>query len=187
MSWTAIVPLKTSGERKSRLARLLSAEERSVLSARMFHHVINVLPHVPAIGRIVVLADECPADWRGDWMADGRRGLNLELEQARKLLAGDLIVLHADLPLLTPEDVAALIEAASEGLAIAPDRHRTGTNGLALKASTFLEFSFGTDSFSLHRLQHLDCKVIKREGFALDLDTPDDLKALMEIPAYLKL
>src|SRR3546814_7024729 len=93
----------------------------------MFHHVVDVLTQVPAIGRIIVLAEECPADWDGDWMADGGRGLNPELEQARKLVAGDLIVLHADLPLLTPGDVTALIEAASEsGLAIAPDRHRTG-------------------------------------------------------------
>lgn|SRR3546814_375694 len=179
MSWTAVVPLKTSGERKSRLAALLSAEERSALSVRMFHHVVDVLTQVPAIGRIIVLAEECPADWDGDWMADGGRGLNPELEQARKLVAGDLIVLHADLPLLTPGDVTALIEAASEsGLAIAPDRHRTGTNGLALKASTRLEFSFGADSFRLHRLQRSDCMVVERDGFALDLDTPDDLKAL---------
>src|SRR3546814_3537191 len=85
--------------------------------------------------RIIVLAEEAPADWDGDWMADVGRGLNPELEQARKLVAGDLIVLHADLPLLTPGDVTALIEAASEsGLAIAPDRHRTGTHGLALRS-----------------------------------------------------
>src|SRR3546814_9930846 len=81
MSWTAVVPLKTSGERKSRLAALLSAEERSALSVRMFHHVVDVLTQVPAIGRIIVLAEECPADWDGDWMADGGRGLNPELEQ----------------------------------------------------------------------------------------------------------
>src|SRR3546814_7638181 len=87
MSWTAVVPLKTSGERKSRLAALLSAEERSALSVRMFHHVVDVLTQVPAIGRIIVLADECPADCDGDWMADGGRGLNPELEQARKLVA----------------------------------------------------------------------------------------------------
>src|SRR3546814_11903582 len=103
MSWTAVVPLKTSGERKSRLAALLSAEERSALSVRMFHHVVDVLTQVPAIGRIIVLAEECPADWDGDWMADGGRGLNPELEQARKLVAGDQIVLHADLPLGSEE------------------------------------------------------------------------------------
>src|SRR3546814_13997054 len=93
----------------------------------MFHHVVDVLTQVPAIGRIIVLAEECPADWDGDWMADGGRGLNHELEQARKLVAGDLIVLHADLPLLTTGDVTALNESASEsGPASAPDREPTG-------------------------------------------------------------
>src|SRR3546814_10010019 len=110
-------------------------------------------------------------------MADGGRGLNPELEQARKLVAGDLIVLHADLPLLTPGDVTALIEAASEsGLAIAPDRHRTGTNGLALKASTRLEFSFGADSFRLHRLQRSDCMVVERSE-----EHTSELQSLMRI------
>src|SRR3546814_6181589 len=108
MSWTAVVPLKTSGERKSRLAALLSAEERSALSVRMFHHVVDVLTQVPAIGRIIVLAEECPADWYGDWIADGGRGLPPDLEQDRKLVAGDLILLHADLPQCEPGDVAQL-------------------------------------------------------------------------------
>src|SRR3546814_13997059 len=80
----------------------------------MFHHVVDVLTQVPAIGRIIVLAEECPADWDGDWMADGGRGLNPELEQARKLVAGDLTVLHDDFPPLAPGDVTALLEAASD-------------------------------------------------------------------------
>src|SRR3546814_6158458 len=113
-------------------------------------------------------------------MADGGRGLNTELEQARKLVAGDLIVLHADLSLLTPGDVTALIEAASEsGLAIAPDRHRTGTNGLALKASTRLEFSFGADSFRLPRLQRSDCMVVERDGRSEEHTS--ELQSLMRI------
>src|SRR3546814_16336645 len=84
-------PRKTGGERNSGLAALLCAEERSARSFRMFHNVVDVLTQVPAIGRIIVLAEECPADWDGDWMADGGRGLNPELEQARKLVAGDQI------------------------------------------------------------------------------------------------
>lgn len=177
MSWTAVVPLKTRGERKSRLAELLSAEERAALSIRMFRHVVDVLADIPAIGRIVVLADQRPAGWDSDWIADSGRGLNAELHLVRKAVTGDLIVLHADLPLLGSKDVIALIAAAARrGLAIAPDRHGTGTNSIAIKGGEEIDFAFGADSYRLHRKQCPDAEVVKRGGFELDLDTKDDLK-----------
>ncbi|WP_313806723.1 2-phospho-L-lactate guanylyltransferase [Sphingobium sp.] len=180
MSWTAVVPLKTRSERKSRLAELLSIEARAKLSIRMFGHVLGVLENVAAVDRIIVLADERPAAWGGDWILDCGRGLNTELMTIRKTLLGNMIVLHADLPLLTGEDVIALIDAANvHQLAIAPDRHGTGTNGLALSGICF-SFAFGADSFRLHRKQLPSCAIIQRKGLGLDVDTPNDLKMTTE-------
>lgn len=180
--WVAVVPLKAAGERKTRLADLLSAAERATLSRRMFAHVAAILQQHAMIGSVAVLSDQQPDGWCGAFIMDEGRGLNTELEVAREKLGNTgLLVIHADLPLLEGGDIAALIAAAEEsGIAIAPDRHGSGTNALALMSGRRIEFRFGTDSFRLHREQAPDSAVIARQGFAIDLDTPDDLKAAAE-------
>jgi 2-phospho-L-lactate guanylyltransferase len=182
MSWTAIVPFKASGERKSRLAAELSSDERAALSIRMFRHVVDVLERHPKVARTIILSNERPADWSGAWAQDNGGGLNPELERVRADIGGDVLILHADLPLLQNEDIDALVDAAQEdSIAIAPDRHGSGTNGLALKAGSTLNFQFGPDSFHLHRNQAPTCPVVHRDGFGFDLDTPDDLRALRAV------
>lgn len=182
MSWTAIVPFKASGERKSRLAAELSSDERAALSIRMFRHVVDVLQRHPKVARTIVLSNERPADWAGAWVQDNGGGLNAELERVRADIGGDIVILHADLPLLQGEDIEALLEATREQpIAIAPDRHGSGTNGLALKAGATLNFRFGPNSFHLHRESAPTCPVVRRDGFGFDLDTPDDLRALRAV------
>ena len=80
------------------------------------------------------------------------------------------------LPLLSADDFATLIDAASEaGAAIAPDHARTGTNALALTDATALQPAFGPSSFALHRTLLPHAAVVERPGLALDIDTPADL------------
>jgi len=113
------------------------------------------------------------------WIADEGRGLNAELESARTRFTGSgVLVLHADLPLLELIDIDVLIGAAeARGIAIAPDRHGSGTNALALLPHAQIAFRFGPDSFWLHREQAPDAMIVERQGLRLDLDTPDDLAA----------
>jgi 2-phospho-L-lactate guanylyltransferase len=65
------------------------------------------------------------------------------------------------------------------GVAIAPDRRGTGTNGLALHPPNAIPFRFGADSFAAHQeaahAADLSVAVVQRRGLAFDLDTPDDL------------
>lgn len=178
MSWTALVPLKLRIARKTRLADSMAADARALLSERMFDHVIGVLRATPAIGRIVLLAPEAPTDWPHDWIRDEGRGLNAELAAFQAAEAStDLLILHADLPLLAPADVEALLGAATRtGIAIAPDRHGRGTNALACRAGMAIRPRFGPDSFELHLGESPDCAIIRREGLAIDVDTPEDLE-----------
>jgi 2-phospho-L-lactate guanylyltransferase (CobY/MobA/RfbA family) len=70
------------------------------------------------------------------------------------------------------------------GAVIAPDRHERGTNGLALTASASpgLEFEFGDNSFGRHRASirrsGLEPAVVRRTGFAFDVDDIEDLQLL---------
>ena len=142
----------------------------------MLHHVLGVLAVSEDIAEVAVLAETRPGGWTGRWVADRGAGLNPELERAARLFPGPLLVVHADLPELTQGDVAALIEAGQDGVAIAPDHLGTGTNALAALDSRELNFRFGPDSFAQHCAAYAGRAVIvKRAGLAFDIDNPADL------------
>lgn len=179
MDWVAIVPLKGGPDRKSRLAPRLSPEERHALSDRMARHVTGVLHGVSGIARVLLLSPSAQ-DGPGAWRPDGGRGLNAELEAARTDLSGaPLLVIHGDLPLVDASDIGALLEAAgTSGVAIAPDRHGTGTNAVALAGGGPFAFAFGEGSFARHLAAAGDgAAVVRRPRLSLDIDSPDDLDA----------
>jgi 2-phospho-L-lactate guanylyltransferase (CobY/MobA/RfbA family) len=81
--------------------------------------------------------------------------------------------------------VGALLEAFREsGAVIAPDRHERGTNGLALLANAMPAFKleFGDHSFERHRASirrsGVEPPIIRRTGFAFDVDRIEDLELL---------
>src|SRR5439155_26571774 len=117
-------------------------------------------------------------DWEHAWRHDEGLGINAELAAAREALGSrPVMIVHPDLPLLEAADVDALAAAAdASGAALAPDRHGSGTNAVALVAGRSLRLQFGTGSFHAHRAQGIArAGIVERIGFALDFDTPADL------------
>jgi 2-phospho-L-lactate/phosphoenolpyruvate guanylyltransferase len=180
--WTAILPLKLSVDRKSRLATVLSIEERRQLGDRMAAHVIAEINAVEAISEIIMLSPQPMPAWPGRHVCDHGRGLNAEIDAVAAEIQDRVLVIHGDLPLVTAQDIRDLIDAAeASGQAIAPDRHGQGTNALALctRPDDF-SFAFGADSFFRHRQRLGDTQaIIRREGLECDIDTPDDLAHAM--------
>lgn len=179
MSWTAVVPLKAAGTRKTRLAGALHDDAHAALTVNMAQHVIATLATVAAIGSIRVLSPAPEAMPGTEWEPDLGEGLNAELDRVCQALEGRrLLIIHADLPLLGGVDVDALIAAAeAEGAAIAPDRHGKGTNALALRAAARIGLAFGSDSFARHLQRLPGAATVRREGLALDIDTAADIAA----------
>ena len=176
MNWTAIVPLKARGSRKTRLGHVLSPGERDELGEALLARVLAALDGCPFVARTLLLSDRRPCGWEGELVPDLGRGLNAELAAA--VAAGRqrrIAVFHADLPLLTPRDVSALLFAAGDGSALAPDRHGRGTNAIAVNDADAMRFSFGADSFRLHREGLEGPNVVQTPGLALDVDVPADL------------
>jgi 2-phospho-L-lactate guanylyltransferase len=187
----AIVPVKAFRESKSRLASVLKAEERAWLAEALFRRTIGVLDEsgrfervcvVSASKQVLVAAGEigCLAV-----IEPPDAGLNGALESAASEVvangAAGVLVIHADLPLLTREDLDALLDldGIAARAAIAPDRHRTGTNALFLSPPRGVPYRFGRDSFSLHteaaRSRELAMVVVETPGLGLDIDEPEDL------------
>ena len=176
MRWTALVPIKAASARKSRLEPHLSAAERVQVTEVMLAHVVGRLNEFRSIGRVVVVSP-VPVD-AADWLRDEGRGLNEELVHARFAAGpGPILVIHADLPLLTDADLGVLLTAAAAcGHAIAPDRHRTGTNAIAVADGAPVAWQFGADSFARHRaILAPDHAVVERPGLLVDCDTHADL------------
>ena len=180
--WTAIVPMKAEGKRKTRLAGSVSRAGREELSENLFYHVVRTLRHCPSIGRVVLLSDGPPLMAGLDWIADAGGGLNAELARALSAVSRPALIVHADLPLLEVDDVEALIVAARTGAAIAPDDRQTGTNAVALADDRAFTPMFGPGSFERHRRQAPDAAVVTgRVGLALDIDTAEDLQAAVRL------
>jgi 2-phospho-L-lactate guanylyltransferase len=189
-----IVPHRGLAAAKTRLSPVLDDGEREALARRLLERVLAVAHE--ACRDVVVITPSAALGPQVE--AAGARlvvqrgmGLNAGLEQARLEAIVDevttLVVLHGDLPNLGTDDVAALLGAipAAKGVAIAPDRAGTGTNGLALRPPDVIGFRFGVDSLAAHAAEAKAVGVplaeVHRPGLAFDLDTPADLARWIEL------
>ena len=174
-AWTVVVPFKQAGERKTRLSTTLNPAARNDLAERMARHVLAAVTASPSVHVLLLLARHRPEWWGGAWREDDGRGLNPIIAASRAVLApAPFAIVHADLPLLTTADVTALLGVGErDGLAIASDRHGTGTNAVAIADARTFRFAFGADSLARHRAQ--GGTTLHIPGLAFDIDTSDDL------------
>ncbi len=197
MSIWAIVPLKPFTQAKSRLAPVLGEEERLALSRDMLRTVLTALAEVPRVQRTLLVSRDSGALSFGRQL--GARtlserppiALNQALAQATKAAVGSgasaVLVLPADLPLVTAQDIAALIDLLDPppAVVLAPDRRRDGTNALLASPPALIEYAFGQASFDRHRSAALaagvQLAICDRPGLALDLDLPEDLGLFRQV------
>ncbi len=196
MTYWAIVPVKPLRRSKSRLASVLSDEERASLSQNLLQHTLKVLNEIPEIERSLVVSRDSRAlalarqQGARTLTERGSPELNRALVRAtvvaKEYGAAGVLVLPADLPLLAKEDVQSLIEAAQHPpvVVLVPDRHGTGTNAMLVRPSGLIEYDFGPDSFLRHQ-EHaravgarLEIRMLPSLG--LDLDLPEDLDYLRD-------
>jgi 2-phospho-L-lactate/phosphoenolpyruvate guanylyltransferase len=189
-----IVPHRGLAAAKTRLAQVLDDADREALALRLLERVLGVAR--AACSDVVVITpstalDRVVAGSGATLVVQLGMGLNAGLDQARDAARSDgiqtLAILHGDLPNLTAEDVAALLQPIADeaGVAIGPDRAGVGTNGLALRPIDAIPFRFGPGSFAAHREEAqragLPLAIVERPGLAFDLDTPADLARWIEL------
>jgi len=191
---TAIVPVKTLATAKGRLARFLTPAERRALVQAMLDDVLAALQAARHIARIGVVGADAvvlaQAAARGaDTLIDQHHDLNAALTQAIRHYAAAgaaaTLVLHADVPLVTPDEIEQLIAVgqAPPSAVLAPSRDG-GTNALLTCPPLALPFHFGADSLARHtaaaRRHGVRLRQFRRPGLELDIDRPDDLWLLAE-------
>lgn len=195
MEATAIVPVKRFGAAKSRLADALSPEGRAALAEAMLADVLAALRSASRVERTLVVTGEPAAERAAraagaEVLADREdsghsHAAALGVREAVASAAECAALLPGDCPLLRAGELdAALAELGSGAAVIVPDRHGSGTNALLLSPPGAIAPSFGPGSRERHLAlagrAGVAARVAEIPSLALDLDTPDDLRALTE-------
>jgi 2-phospho-L-lactate guanylyltransferase len=195
----AVVPVKDLQHAKQRLAGVLDASERRALFTAMLEDVLAALATSERLaGMLVVTRDVQARNLAGRYGARvlvelANRGHTAASTLGATTLAAEgaagMLQLPADLPLLTADDVDAVLHAHADApsITLAPSRDRLGSNAVACSPPDLLPLRFGDDSFHPHleraRTLGIEPTVVERPGLALDVDTPADLAAFLAGPS----
>lgn len=191
MALWAIVPVKPLRRGKSRLASVLSEDDRAELNQRLLLRTVDLLKQLPEIVDVLVVSRDPEAlalardHGARSLQEDGKPHLNEALERATVVAlsynADSVLVLPADLPQLSAEDLTAMLEAGREPpvVVIAPDHHHEGTNALFMNPAGIIDYDFGKGSFARHceraHKAGVVLKILELHTLARDVDVPDDL------------
>jgi 2-phospho-L-lactate guanylyltransferase len=157
---------------------------------------LGVLSQTTGIDQVLVtssdplalaIAGEADAVAFGESQAiDLNTALSLAAGQAVSWGAKRLLIIAADLPLLTTDDLSLMLAPDDDpGVVIAPDRHEQGTNALLLAPPGTIRPAFGPDSYSAHLLQAKAAgmvpRIVRTPGLGFDLDLPSDYEDLKRL------
>lgn len=189
----ALVPLKQLERAKARLASVLAAHERRKLMLAMARDVLTALSRSKRLSGILLVSRAPEADALAPAFGTERfaespnANLSTALHEASDYLVAQLrasgaMIVPADLPAITAEEVDSII-ARHRRVTVIPDAEHVGTNCLICSPPNCIPYLFDGRSFK----PHLDAAVaagvtptvIPSEEFGLDIDTPDDLRALL--------
>lgn len=193
----AVVPVKRLDRALMRLAGVADTTARRALQEAMLADVLTgcagsarlagtvVVTSDPDAARIAathgarVVPDHAPP--RG---IDAAVSIGLDAVVAAG--ADAALVLFADLPLLSPDDVAGVLDAAPGApVTIAVSRDGTGTNALLMRPPTAMLPALGPGSLARHRTRAADLgigvRMVDMPGLTLDVDTPGDLAAFLAV------
>ena len=195
MAVWAIVPVKPLRRGKSRLAKVISAEERADLNQYLLEHTIQVLSTIDEIEHILVISRDTEAlalarDLGARTVQEyGSPGLNTALRRAVEIAKSyetcGILIIPADLPQLNAEDLDKILIHRKQPpvVVIAPDRKKEGTNALLVCPPDLISFKYGPDSFKKHcqaaKEENIRLEICDIPSLELDLDEPEDL-ALIE-------
>jgi len=192
-----LVPCKSLALGKSRLAGLLSPQEREALCRQFLADTLRNAIEVAGAGHVKLISNDPDAqamasDAGVETYATSWPDLNAALSAVRQQIlasadAGDILVLPIDLPLARPASLRKVMETSGD-IVLVPDRKSDGTNVLLLREAALegFRFAYGPDSLRIHAAQgpSLGRKVslLRDDGLAFDIDEPEDYLSWRGLP-----
>lgn len=191
MKLWVVIPVKPLNRAKSRLADVLAPEQRAQFAEMMLRRMLNVLQDVPQItGTLVISRDQKALSIARELGAktvqeSSPSDLNPALTRATevvRLWGGDaVLILPADLPFITAEDVSQIAENGRYGstIVIATDEAKDGTNAMLVQPLGLIPYAYGDQSYERHviaaKLAGAELKIYESSTTELDIDMPADL------------
>jgi 2-phospho-L-lactate guanylyltransferase len=200
MHATAIIPVKRFGQAKQRLLEALDRPQRAALVKAMLTDVLRATTAAEEVERVIVVTAEGRAERIAlaharqvttaieVFQEHGDRGhpeaATLGIVRAKALGADCIALLPGDCPFLDATELDAALQRMRPGrVAVVPDRHGTGTNALLMSPPDAIAPGFGPGSRERHtgRAERAGFDVVLEQlaSLALDVDTPDDLDAVV--------
>jgi 2-phospho-L-lactate guanylyltransferase len=192
-----VIPVKTLLRSKTRLAEVLNLQERQSLTLAMLEDVLRAVQESFMVQQILVVSSDSKVrrftiNFGATFLPEKTNGLNQAIEQAIGWCvendAKSVLILPADIPLITLSDVNQIINLGSEqtSIVIAPSRNG-GTNALLQKPPEVISQRFGPESFSKHLAEASTKGVIlhiyRSQNVTMDIDSPEDLENLLKTEA----
>lgn len=187
-----IIPAKPLDRALGRLAGILGPDERRALQAAMLSDVFTAATAfsdrvvvVTADALVAALAREHGARVAPD--ADPPAGINAAVARGIAVArVPSVLVVMGDLPNATAGDLRQVTVAhhGGRGVVMAVSRDGTGTNAMLLSPGDVIATAFGPDSLASHvaaaESADVDSTLVTAPGLMLDVDTPEDLAALLQ-------
>jgi 2-phospho-L-lactate guanylyltransferase len=185
----AIVPVKRLNEAKSRLAPLLSENERRRFCLAMLKDVLKTVKNTGDIHRAVVVSKDphvlqVAKKWGTYPLEESQSGLNQAISEAIKwcinMTAKSTLILPADIPLTSAQDLDQMLFLGRESpMVLCPSRTGDGTNALLLNPPRAIMTFYGRYSFRRYveeaSKRRISYHVHRSPRIALDIDTIKDL------------
>lgn len=192
-----IVPVKRLSEAKSRLAPLLSKNERRRFCLAMLKDVLVASRKTKDIHKTVVVSKDpdvleftkkcfaCPLE-------ESRYGLNQAIFEAInwcvRMSAKSTLILPADIPLILSQDLnKILLFGRGSSMVICPSRTGDGTNALLLNPPRAVMTFYGRRSYQRYVKEAFERRipyyVHRSPRIALDIDTIKDLSDFVAMKA----
>ena len=190
-----LIPFKSLATAKQRLAETLDQRQRSQLAEAMLRDVMTAAAGV--LGRIDVAL--VTGDAHAQAMArqlgflvidDARNESETAAIEAATAWCGQrgydtTIVVPADIPLITSDELQRVLDAApEEGAVFVPAYDRRGSNCILRRPAAIIPLRFGNDSFLPHceamKKTGKELIILEMPGIGLDIDNPHELDLLVQ-------
>jgi len=190
----AVVPVKRLSVSKRRLSGVLNPQERKVLTLAMLEDVLSALKSSVVQNVVVVSTDplvyQVAVKFGVSYSSVAGGGLNAAVGEATewcvKRGAGSVLLLPADIPMLSFKDVNSIVALGIEtsSVVLSPSLNG-GTNALFQNPPNLIPACFGPKSFAKHvkeaHHKSLRVKFYCSVGIVADVDLAEDLKRLLDI------
>lgn len=190
-----LIPFKSLTTAKQRLAEALDQAQRSQFAEAMLRDVMSAAAGVTSRIDVAIVTGDAHAQAMarefGFTVIEDTRNESetAAIERATAWCEGrgydTTIVVPADIPLITSDEVNRVLDAApQEGAVFVPAYDRRGSNCILRRPASLIPLRFGNDSFLPH------CEAMKKTGkelillemfgIGLDIDNPHELDLLLQ-------